>query len=132
MKTNKPERLSKFYVPIIEQCTGGDDHNKLMFNSGFMYGLAEKVYIGACDGAMTRSYYEDCFQEEEKNIFRDIASKFDLYIVEINRSEFVELWYLKWVDDAQILLDNPNDNVIRGNLCGYPDKYINPNFELEK
>lgn len=132
MKTDKPERLSKFYSALMKEYTGEDRESKFLFDAGFVYGLAEKVYIGACDGAMTRSYYEDRYHEDEKEMFNNIAYSFDLYTVCITRSEFVELWMLRWLDDANLLLKESNNNIIRGQLCGYKTAYIDPNFELEK
>ncbi len=127
----KLERLSKFYNQA-NKIYDGDSEGA--FEAGFIYGLAEKVYIGACPAAMTVSYESDV----TRLIVYTICTIFDLFPYEkpvlfkddMVKRKFTEFWMFKYDMHRQLLDNDQNNNVIRAMLCGYNPEGIEPNFDL--
>jgi|SRR5579863_7273902 len=131
----KIERLTKFYKAAISLYNIDQSlESKKLFNTGFIYGLAEKVYVGACAAATTKAYPGD--GSWTSDIVYNISNIFGLYIhvLPTYKSDgsllFVEFWMFKYPMYMDLLIANPNDNVIRAELCGYNPEGIEPDFKI--
>lgn len=95
---------------------------------GFLIGQAEKVYLGACDGCMTKDV-------ALKDAALLIASVYGLHSVVIEPPGAVnsaELWiYRPPLRFVEFLLDSPEWNLQRAAMCGVPAHKIDLHFHQQ-
>lgn len=118
-------RLNDHYLNLSPK----SEIDRRNFSYGFIAGLAEKVFIGACRAAMVAPALQDAeWLEVEVEV---IAEEYDLYIATIRRTNRIEYWLLKTLLDRDLLVASPDDNQLRGLLCGYPLKDIDVAHVIE-
>lgn len=98
---------------------------ELLFAAGFVYGEAEKIYLGACGAAMFRPSAE--MREWLDLIVREAAEHYGLLFRPLNTSRGEELWLLRDQKEDVFfrrLTTEPENTVpwhrIRALLCGIP------------
>ena len=97
---------------------------------GHMIGLAEKVYLGACDAAMIAPAHADVAWT--RSAHKLVADEYDLLIFEKRRNRVTELWFVRGKEAYIRLVAGIDDNIVRGDLCGIPALGIDPDYLLEK
>ncbi|MEK6885095.1 MAG: hypothetical protein AABY22_36020 [Nanoarchaeota archaeon] len=109
------------------------------FRTGYITGLAEKVYLGACNGAMMKPKSTET--ELIFSLATKIAETYSLgifkYSYQENTKDIEEIWILR-NEEAQKMLEaletlsvnSPGWHSIRGLLCGIPQAEIDTEFHL--
>lgn len=116
------------YKAGLEHYAGSDPDKIRLFAAGFISGQAEKVYLGACRGAMFRPSPDWAARLLE--IVRDVAARYGL-IVRLAARQNREIWLLR--DEAAVaLLEEAEElgvpverfHLLRGALVGVPTEEI--------
>lgn len=100
-----------------------------LFVAGWLGGLAEKVSLGACRGAMIAPIKED--QAWALAVAVRTATEYGLIVHTINRSQRLEIWLICDEKNLDFLERNPDNNVVRGLMCGIPQDKIDMTYVIE-
>lgn len=122
------------YADGLRHYAGDNQESIRLFAAGFVSGEAEKVYLGAAQGAMFRPSAE--YRDMVMSVVRDVVARYDLQMAMLGQDE---IWLLR--DDnayqlfRQLLVIDPNTpawHIIRGQLCGVPISEIDVKFHERK
>lgn len=104
-----------------------------VWHYGFSTGQAEKVYLGACHGCMFRigeKWRKMCLV-----IDNEVATRYGLEV----RLWSDEIWLLNKQEGVKLFEmmrsqpeNSPAWHIIRGQICGVPDKEIDTRFHFRK
>ena len=127
--TEKPT-CGPLFLEAINRHAGDDPDKRHLFAAGFVHGQAEKVYLGACAGAMFRPSVE--YAEEMYHLVESAATQYSL-IGPIILGQ--ELWLLRDTTALKAFhkmqgleANSPNWHFCRGRLCGIPQQDIDIYF----
>ena len=123
------KRLQEHWAAIVEKYDCNNTHLARHFTLGFLVGIAEKVNIGACAGAMASPERKDAAWVSE--MVETVAAEYELLTYEIPRLHRIEYWFLANAGAKAALVESPDDNILRGMLCGVAMDKINPDHILE-
>lgn len=127
MKT-KPKRCEDFYR-ILNRSFTDDMTTRKAFAQGWMSGLAEKVYMGACRAAMVSPLRIDA--EWMIAAAEKIKDVYELYLFVHNRQFRTEIWFCRDIKTQGQLAAYINDNQFRATICGLDMALYNPHHVLE-
>lgn len=111
----------------------------LLFSAGHMCGQAEKIYLGACNGAMFRPSTDEGYAF----VFNFALFLARVYGLSVSTLDVIEeckdeIWIHK-AESTQtieslrhIQINSPKWHEIRGRLCGIPSNQIDSMFHLRK
>ena len=123
------------YRAALEAATGGDPALVPVFAAGFVNGLAEKVYLGACPAAMIRPPAEWWLRVEQ--IANEAADRYNLWVHVLHWSDVndPEIWLCRDVNivaRVRALTDVPVNSVDwharRAFLCGVLSHEVDVQF----
>lgn len=108
-----------------------------LFDAGFIYGQAEKIYIGACHAAMY------CPAKDNFPGIREVVERaariYGLKVTQLETKAGVEIWLCgtdvikRAVEGLHVHAENgENWHLIRGILCGIPTDQIDKQFHLRQ
>lgn len=107
-------------VEAVQDCPGD------RLSIGFLIGQAEKVYMGACDGCMTR---DTSIKDAAKRIAAVYGLTYSDLAPETENVRADELWIfrgpLRFLSHE---VNSPEWNLHRAALCGVPASEINLNY----
>src|ERR1039458_9122668 len=126
-------RCGDLFLGLVRRFTGSDHCDSdacRQFSYGHMTGLAEKVYLGACQAAMNAPTHDDVNWMRSAHSL--IADQYGLLTFEKRRNRVTELWFVKGAASYAALAAGVDDNATRGALCGIPALGIDPDYAIEK
>lgn len=140
MKTDEKTDEQKVTCGVLfreqaERYCGSDPGKFRLFAIGFVNGQAEKVYLGACLGAMFRP--SDEYRNDHRMTVLRAAASYGLHFREL--PECGELWLLRNAEALALFSllikanrDSPEWHGLRGKICGVPRDERDPEFHLRK
>lgn len=131
MSTSAKPTCGPLYKAGLEHYAGSDPEKIKLFAAGFISGQAEKVYLGACRGAMFRPSAE--WKAMVLEVAREVATRYGLQVR--IASPPGEIWILRDAAAVDLLaraeeLGVPDDlfHLLRGALAGVPTEEIDLRF----
>ena len=130
-------RCEIFYKRLLDTFVGPTGTNRsqdMIFSIGYMAGEVEKIYLGACKGAMF------CPPPYDTSWLFDAAKKiariYSLYARALTFGIREEIWILKDPNialalKAALAYSDKEFNRLRGQICGIPDEFIDLEFDWE-
>lgn len=130
--TNKPT-CGVLFKEVVSKWAGAGFEKTLLFSAGHVCGQAEKVYLGACMGAMFRPSPE--FYDRFMEIVTHIASVYTLRVCTLDN----EVWILR-DEMAENHFDVVKKSEVnsstwhryRGLICGVPFRELDHEFHLRQ
>ena len=123
------------YKAGLEEFTGMDPNKVPLFAAGFISGQAEKIYLGACQAAMSRP--SDDWWPTVMVIVHKVASRYSLAVATLPTSRGSEVWLCRSAAVAGAVLrladlaeNSPEWHTQRGLLCGVPVHQLDPQFHF--
>lgn len=125
-KETEPVTCGVLYAKQLSRYCGTDPGKVRLFSIGMATGQAEKVYLGACLGAMFRPAAEH-FSDFRLAILQ-VAKAYGLHYQELDAGgPAPEMWLLRneialslFAGLSKEPLNSPRWHKLRGNLCGVP------------
>ena len=118
-----------FSIALRKYAGTNVDSARLLY-AGFVFGQAEKVYLGACRACMIGVTHPSIV-EIVRHIVHDAADLYGLAVSQLND----ELWLsrptsIEWAMDRLRIVeeDSPEWHQIRASLCGVPLEEVDTKF----
>jgi hypothetical protein len=124
----KKKRCNDFYHIIMKQFADGETDRRLL-SIGWMGGLAEKVYMGACRAAMVAPLRID--ESWTCHAARFICETYGLHIFVKHRTSRTEIWFCRDTKTQYALDAYIDDNQFRATICGLDMALYDPKHPLE-
>jgi hypothetical protein len=122
-------RCEDHWQVLVRKYGQGSGSKRTAFTAGWISALGEKVHLGACKASMCSPMIEDFAWI--RDIVDHVCAEYGLLKHVIFREKRVEFWMFRNIRDYNQLSMHPNDNYLRGRLCGIPIDEINPNYIIE-
>lgn len=122
-------RCEDHWQSLASKFGQGNGSKRAAFTAGFVAGLGEKVHMGASKASMVSPLIDD--YAWVRDIVDHVCAEYGLLKWVIYREKRVEFWMFRNVRDQHMLSLHPNDNHLRGRLCGIPIDEINQDYQIE-
>lgn len=117
------------FAEALAQWAGSEPEKIFLFAAGHVHGQAEKVYLGACAGAMFRPAPE--YREQLRAVVCSAAALYGILVGDLG----AEIWLLRdeeAANDLAFIAEQEENSrkwhLLRGALCGVPFDEIDPAF----